>query len=161
MTRARDSAFVSTCVRRASRHDQGVRERIAIHRSAYHTCAAPTDTLATNCRNNTLRLLSTLMLSAVLAASPITARAFHRDDAQTGLEAQFEDDAGQSEYRVAQANGCLSLSEAIEQVRQQTGGRILSAKTKVSGNREIHHIKVLTKDGKVKTFDIPGCRRDH
>ena len=59
---------------------------------------------------------------------------------------------------IAQNNG-KSLSEAVEQVRRQTGGRILSAETKVSGGREVHHIKVLTKDGKVKTHKVQGRRR--
>ena len=59
---------------------------------------------------------------------------------------------------IAQAD-CKSLSEAVEQVRRQTDGRILSAETKVKGNREVHHIKVLTKDGKVKTQKVQGCKR--
>ncbi len=60
--------------------------------------------------------------------------------------------------QLAQGNGGKSLSEAVEQVRQQTGGRILSAETRVKGGREIHHIKVLTKDGKVKTHKVQGRR---
>ncbi len=59
---------------------------------------------------------------------------------------------------VAQNNG-KTLSEAVEQVRRQTGGRILSAETKMSGGREVHHIKVLTKDGKVKTHKVQGRKR--
>ena len=109
-----------------------------------------------------MRLLSTLILSTLLAASPVTAHAFQRDDVPgAGLVAQFPDDARQSDNRTAQKNGCLSLSEAIEQVRRQTDGKILSAKTKIDGNREVHRIKVLTKDGKVRTIEIRGCRRDH
>ena len=57
---------------------------------------------------------------------------------------------------VAQS-GCPSLNEAVERVRRQYNGRIVSAETRVSGNREVHHIKVLTSDGKVKTVTIPGC----
>jgi len=56
---------------------------------------------------------------------------------------------------VAQSDG-MSLNEAVEQVRRQYNGRIVSAETKRSGNREVHHIKVLTEDGKVKTVKIPG-----
>ncbi len=58
--------------------------------------------------------------------------------------------------QLAQNSGGKTLSQAVEQVRSQTGGRILSAETKVQGNREVHHIKVLTKDGKVKTHKIQG-----
>jgi hypothetical protein len=62
------------------------------------------------------------------------------------------------ELLVAQ-NGCPSLSDAAERVRRQYNGRIVSAETRVSGNREVHHIKVLTQDGKVVTERIPGCPR--
>lgn len=61
---------------------------------------------------------------------------------------------------VAQRGGGMSLSEAVAQVRRQTKGQILSAETKVSGNREVHHIRVLTKDGKVKTHKVPGRTRN-
>jgi hypothetical protein len=56
-------------------------------------------------------------------------------------------------------NNCPSLNEAVERVRRQYNGRIVSAETRVSGNRDVHHIKVLTQDGKVKTVTIPGCPR--
>jgi hypothetical protein len=39
------------------------------------------------------------------------------------------------------------------------GDRIVSAETRVQGGREVHHIKVLTKDGKVKTHKVDGRRR--
>ena len=138
-----------------------MRQRIAIHRSAYHTCAAPTDNFATNLRYKPLRLLLTLILSTLLAISPVATYAFHRDAASDDLLARFDDGAARTDNRTAQKNGCLSLSEAIEQVRRETGGKILSAKTKMDGNREVHRIKVLTKDGKVRTIEIRGCRRDH
>ena len=42
------------------------------------------------------------------------------------------------------------LYEVItESVRSRTGGRVVSAETKIQGGREVHYIKVLTKDGKV------------
>jgi uncharacterized membrane protein YkoI len=56
---------------------------------------------------------------------------------------------------VAQNNG-PTLDQAVEQVRKQYNGRIVSAETKVNGNREVHYIKVLTDDGKVKTVKVPG-----
>jgi hypothetical protein len=58
--------------------------------------------------------------------------------------------------QIAQGGG-MSLSQAIESVRR--GGnveRVISAETKVSGGREVHYIKVLTKDGKVQTHKVPG-----
>lgn len=54
--------------------------------------------------------------------------------------------------------GGMTLSQAVEQVRRQHGGQIVSAETRVSGNRETHIIKVLTQDGKVKTVRVPGRR---
>jgi uncharacterized membrane protein YkoI len=53
----------------------------------------------------------------------------------------------------------MSLSDAIESVRSRTGGRVVSAETRVSNGREVHHIKVLTEDGKVRTHKVNGCRR--
>lgn len=66
--------------------------------------------------------------------------------------------AKQVTLRLAQYDG-LSLGEAVEQVRRQYNGRIVSAETRVSGNREVHYIKILTSDGKVKTVRIPGRNR--
>jgi DNA-binding transcriptional ArsR family regulator len=55
----------------------------------------------------------------------------------------------------------MSLSQAIQSVRRNGNvERIISAETKVSGGRETHHIKVLTKDGKVKTHRVPGRTRN-
>ena len=55
--------------------------------------------------------------------------------------------------------GGKSLNEAVEQVRRQyKNGRIISAETKVSGGREVHHIRVMV-DGKVKTVKINGRKR--
>lgn len=55
--------------------------------------------------------------------------------------------------------GGVSLSQAVEQVRRQYKGRIISAVTKVRGNCEVHIIKVLTDDGKVKNVSIEGQQR--
>ena len=57
--------------------------------------------------------------------------------------------------RMAQGGG-LTLDQAVEQVRRQYNGRIVSAETRVSGNRETHYIKVLLEDGKVKTVAVRG-----
>ena len=57
-----------------------------------------------------------------------------------------------------QCNG-VTLSQAVEQVRRQYNGRIVSAVTQANGNCEVHVIKVLTEDGKVKTVTVPGKSR--
>lgn len=60
--------------------------------------------------------------------------------------------------QLAQSGG-KSLNEAVEQVRRQyPGGRIISAETKVSGGREVHHVRVMV-NGKVKTVKVSGRKR--
>lgn len=106
------------------------------------------------------RLLPIVLLGSALALTSVSASAYDLEDALHDLNDQYQDrDRGKSKYRVAQSNGGKSLSEAVEQVRRKTNGRILSAETKVKGNREVHHIKVLTDDGKVKTHKVQGRRR--
>jgi hypothetical protein len=95
-------------------------------------------------------LLTTLLISATLLASG-QAIAAHVTPAlvrQIALPA----------LETMQSNG-VSLSQAIEQVRRQYKGRILSAETKVSGKQETHHIRVLTQDGTVKNVRVAGKRR--
>ena len=48
-----------------------------------------------------------------------------------------------------------TLHEAIEQVRRQTGGRILSAETVGHGRNQVYRIKVLTPQGSVRVVQIP------
>ncbi len=52
----------------------------------------------------------------------------------------------------------MSLSQAVDQVKRQTGGKVLSAKTEIRGDREMHIIKVITEDGRVKTVRVRGDR---
>ena len=105
-----------------------------------------------------LRLLPVVACSSLLALTPVGASANELEDALRELAGRYEQGA-KRELRVAQRNGGKTLSEAVEQVRRQTNGRILSAETRMSGNREMHHIKVLTKDGKVKTHKVRGRKR--
>lgn len=91
-----------------------------------------------------MRLFVISVICSALAFGPMSAAA---DDPEGPI------------IRLAQNNDGINLSQAVEQVRRQTGGRILSAETKVQGNREVHHIKVLTEDGKVKTHKVQGRKR--
>jgi uncharacterized membrane protein YkoI len=50
----------------------------------------------------------------------------------------------------------MTLSQAVNKVKRETGGKVLSARTEVKGNREVHLVKVLTKDGRVRTVRVPG-----
>ena len=105
-----------------------------------------------------MRPLAILTICAALVLSPLGASAFFLQDPQAGLAGQAMEHHD-IVHEVSQGNGGKSLSEAVEQVRRQTGGRILSAETKVQGGREVHHIKVLTKDGKVQTHKVQGKKR--
>ncbi len=64
-----------------------------------------------------------------------------------------------SVYEATQGDG-ISLNQAIERVRRQSDfQRLLSADTQVRGNREVHYIKYMTKDGTVRTRQFNGRRR--
>ncbi len=105
-------------------------------------------------------LLIILLLALAIAAAP-RARAGKfdlRDLPGQVAGAAIADSKDRRNLMIAQRNG-PTLSEAVEMVRRQYKGRIVSAVTKTSGGREVHHIKVLTEDGRVKTIKIPGRSR--
>ena len=106
-----------------------------------------------------VRLLPLALVATLLALTPVSASAYDLEQALRELHVQVQDGV-HGDNRVSQrGGGGKSLSEAVEQVRRQTKGRILSAETRVKGNREVHHIKVLTKDGRVKTHKVQGRKR--
>jgi len=105
-----------------------------------------------------VRFFAILAYCSALALAPASAQAFDLEQSLRELQNQYSDGA-EPEYRASQKSGGRSLSEAVDQVRRQTNGRILSAETKVKGDREVHYIKVLTKDGKVKTHKVQGRTR--
>jgi uncharacterized membrane protein YkoI len=48
----------------------------------------------------------------------------------------------------------VDLEDAISQVRRDTGGRILSANTVRKNGRNVHRIKVLTSDNRVRIINV-------
>ena len=48
----------------------------------------------------------------------------------------------------------ITLEEAARQAARQNDAKVLSAKTKQQGDRRTHEIKLLTRDGVVKTVRI-------
>ena len=102
-------------------------------------------------------LLRILICSAVILA-PLDAQAFDLEESLKQLHEQYR--MQETAYlRVAQGGG-MTLDQAIESVRRRGDvDKILSAETKREGNREVHHIRYLTKDGTVKTARINGRSR--
>jgi hypothetical protein len=98
-------------------------------------------------------LLKTLLISSVLT---LTGSVFA---AQLSVGASPEYGAviaADTADNMAMQGGGVSLSQAVEQVRRQYKGQIVDARTEVKGNREVHVIRVLTDDGKVKTVRVQG-----
>ena len=102
-----------------------------------------------------MRLILTSLILVAAAFLPATAAVFDLEESLREQHVQYQ---GADRYHAAQSGG-MSLSEAIESVRRRTGGKVVSAETRVQGGREVHHIKVLTKDGKVKTHKVNGRKR--
>lgn len=89
----------------------------------------------------TPRLTDAMARSAGTGAPPV------------GLEASVR-------FAVTQRDG-MSLSDAVESVRRRGNvQRVISADTRISGGREVHYVKVLTRDGKVRTHKFPGRKRN-
>lgn len=100
--------------------------------------------------------LRILVLSAVILV-PFGAQAFDLEESLKQLHEQYRTQ-DVADIRVAQ--GGMTLDQAIESIRRRGDvERILSAETKREGNREVHHIRYQTKDGKVKTARINGRSR--
>ncbi|MDX1500029.1 MAG: hypothetical protein R3176_09035 [Woeseiaceae bacterium] len=99
------------------------------------------------------------LLALTLVLLPALPAAAFDPEASLRRVADASGAVDEPDFTITQGNG-KTLSEAIEQVRRRTDGRIVSAETRVSGGREVHHIKVLTKDGKVKTHKVQGRKLD-
>lgn len=102
-----------------------------------------------------MRNIKLVVIFLGLVVFPLTAGARSASEGPDVSQA-LEWTTGIAKIYAAQGGG-MSLSDAIESVRRKGNvERIISAETKVSGGRETHHIKVLTKDGKVQTHKVAG-----
>ena len=83
------------------------------------------------------------------AAVPCTASAYDFRD----LTNQFAHPpaSGQS-----QSQG-ISLDEAIARARREADGTVISAETVRQGDRSVHRIKILTRDGRVKRLQYDAA----
>ncbi|WP_405220360.1 PepSY domain-containing protein [Lentisalinibacter sediminis] len=100
--------------------------------------------------NQTLRLAMPLLLALVLGLAA-TAVPAHATGPGSVLPAQA---AGMAAVRDE-----VSLSEAVARVKREYGGRILEAETREQNGRRVHVIKVLTREGRVRTVRIPAGDR--
>jgi len=50
----------------------------------------------------------------------------------------------------------ISLQDAARRAAQQNDAKVLSAKTVQQGQSRVHEIKLLTRDGVVKTVRVPA-----
>lgn len=87
-------------------------------------------------------VLLSLNLSLIMSSALFAAAAQNHSQASAPL-------------RIARASG-MSLDQAVKQVRKQTGGRILSAKTVSKKGQRTHRIKVLMPSGRVKIIHKPA-----
>ncbi|MDE0754454.1 MAG: hypothetical protein OSB26_07375 [Woeseiaceae bacterium] len=106
-----------------------------------------------NMRSITHMLLFCIVLCLALPAAALQVG----PDAPVRLS--VEADVGMTPSQETFQGGGVTLSQAVQQVRRQYNGQIVSAVTQMSGNRETHIIKVLTQDGKVKTVRVAGRQR--
>ena len=86
------------------------------------------------------------VLSVLLAVMPAVAAPFDVRD----LTNQFAHPA------TTEQRG-ISLDEAIARARQQSDGKILSAETVRDRGREVHRIKILTREGRVKRMQYDAA----
>jgi hypothetical protein len=103
-------------------------------------------------------LLIFLLFALAFGAAPEAHAGKVRDLLGQVQDVAIADGRDRQDLRATQSNG-PTLSEAVQMVKRQYKGKIVSAETRMSGNREVHHIRVLTEDGKVKTVKIQGRSR--
>ncbi|MET0065123.1 MAG: PepSY domain-containing protein [Candidatus Thiodiazotropha sp.] len=51
-------------------------------------------------------------------------------------------------------NAEMSLDQAVQQAKQKTGGRVISAESRSQDGRPVYNIRILTRDGKVRRMQI-------
>lgn len=61
---------------------------------------------------------------------------------------------------LAQSAYAITLEQAARQAARQHNAKVLSARTVQKGQQWVHEIKVLTKQGVVKTVRIPAPKKE-
>ncbi len=100
------------------------------------------------------KILLTILILA-LPLVPVGADAFDLEESLKQLHEQYR--AQHEVLSPAAKGGGMTLNEAIERCRSRGDvERIISAETRREGNRQVHVIKYLTKDNKVRTARYDG-----
>ncbi len=64
--------------------------------------------------------------------------------------------AGAAGSSAAQVDhGKISVEQAVKQVQQETGGKVLSVHVVNMGTRQVYRIKVLSPDGQMRVIQVP------
>ena len=101
--------------------------------------------------------MTRLMLISVVAGIFLVPAAASALDLEESLRQLHEQHRQAENSDLAIAKDGMTLDQAIESVRRRGDvDRILSAETRRDGDREMHYIRYLTRDGKVKTAKIRG-----
>ncbi len=103
-------------------------------------------------RPPTLKLL-TIAILAMLPALP----AFAGPQAQNNRQQQREDDGDRRGGRQQDARG--SLSDAVRRIERDTRGEVLSAERVQYDGRDMHRVKVVDDQGRVRVFMQEPQRR--
>ena len=88
-------------------------------------------------------ILVPLLLSGLLLSLPVAAQRPYLDDAET-----------HERVRAEKGGRYQDLDTAVSRIRKRTGGRVLSAETKSGKSGPVHHVRVITKKGKVRRFRV-------
>jgi hypothetical protein len=87
-----------------------------------------------------------LLLCSVLASMPVAARGYSYGHGRSDHARSY----------LARNDRGESLDSAVSRIRGSTGGRVLSAETRNENGQNVHYIRVLTRNGKVKRIRVEG-----
>ncbi len=87
------------------------------------------------------------LLCGILAGTPVAAQGLYSDGHRRSSQAWSY---------LARNNRGESLDSAVSRIRGSTGGRVLSAETRNENGQNVHYIRVLTSNGKVKRIRVEG-----
>jgi uncharacterized membrane protein YkoI len=76
------------------------------------------------------------------------------ENRRQGSDKRYSEGRDRRGGRQQEKGGRQSLDSAVSNARKRTGGRVVSAETKNLDGREVHYIRILSDDGKVKRLRV-------